>query len=555
MSKCGLVLVAWLSCLSQAHADRVADLPPHRQGLIAPIAVQRLAELPVASAERIRATRERVSELLADPISDAGNRELAEGFGQLGALYAAGRLVSPGLMAFENAQRLAPQAFRWFYLAAHVALEQGSAQRALDWLDRAWLLDPNYPPLELRRAESLLSLNRLAEAKESYASVSASEMRAASLYGLAQIDLMERDWSGAAQKLVETLDLQPQASAAHYNLAQALLRLGKRTEAQSHLAKRGSRKPDYPDALVEELRALQHRARFQFEQAMQGVNRGDYANAAAAFATGLREDPTNVRARASYSRTLWVAGDRAQAIAEMRRATEDGPAETLPHFLLAVAEEAQGKVEAAEAGYRAVLALDPRHQGALSYLGRLLLRQGRYSEAGESLAEAIEAGAKLMPIYLHYWAALRGAQFADAQLLQRLQAFDQRFPEPPVFRYLQAKLLATSADADVRDRERAAQIAQGLYDAAPISEHAELLALTAAVVGDFARASQLLEQPLQQARQTGALVEAERLQALIEGYGARRLPTPLWPLDDPVLVPLPVNTEAAWQNYPVAHPY
>jgi hypothetical protein len=51
------------------------------------------------------------------------------------------------------------------------------------------------------------------------------------------------------------------------------------------------------------------------------------------------------------------------------------------------------------------------------------------------------------------------------------------------------------------------------------------------------------------------LVEAERLQALIEGYGERRLPAPLWPLDDPVLMPLPVNTEAAWQNYPVAQPY
>ena len=73
---------------------------------------------------------------------------------------------------------------------------------------------------------------------------------------------------------------------------------------------------------------------------------------------------------------------RAEAAeAELRQAISDGPDETLPHFLLAVLNDAEGNADAAATGYRAVLAIDAEHEGALSYLGNLLLRQGAYADA------------------------------------------------------------------------------------------------------------------------------------------------------------------------------
>mgnify|MGYP001813190377 CR=1 FL=1 len=252
-----------------------------------------------------------------------------------------------------------------------------------------------------------MGLNRLAEARAAYQQAAeAPGLRAAALYGLAQIDLLERDWAGAAANYRAVLDLQPQADAAQYPLGQALVRLGQREQAREHLARRGVIKPKYADPLVDKLRALQAGASFHFEEALAAVKRLDYAQAATAFAAGLAEDSANARARTSYARALWLSGRQEQAEAELRRAVADGPEQALPRFLLAVVEDAADDPAAAIAGYRKVLAVDPEHQGALSYLANLKLRQGDYADAASLFKRAIVSGVTQMPVFLHYWGAL-----------------------------------------------------------------------------------------------------------------------------------------------------
>jgi len=543
-----------LGLSAAAGAAPVSEVPERWADRIVPIPQQRLVELEVATVARIRETRSRLGEMLdAAGVSAA---ELAPVYGRLGALYAAHRMYAGAELAFANARALDPHGFQWVYYAAHIALEQGEAEQALGYLAEAAQLDPDYPTLPLRRGEALLGLNRLGEARAAYGqAVEAADLRAAALYGLAQIDLLERDWAGAAAKYGEVLSLQPGADAVQYPLGQALIRLGHRDEARGHLAQRGTIKPDYADALVSELRSLQAGARFHFEEANAAAKRLDYAAAAAAFAVGLTEDPSNARARTSYARALWLSDRQEEAEAELRRAVADGPEQALPRFLLAVVEDAADDPAAAIAGYRKVLEIDHEHEGALSYLANLNLRQGNYADAAVHFERAIDSGVTQMPVFLHYWGALLRAGTGDGALRDKLLAFDKRFPEPPVFRYLLAKLLATSKETGVANVTRALEIARQLYDSQPIPPHTELLALTLAAGGDFARAQELQEGLVEMARMTGALGHAALLEQVATSYRSGRLPEPLWPPQDPMFMPPPADPDSPMRNYPAGQPY
>ncbi len=549
-----LAAILLLGLGAQGMADPLTDVPSAWADRVAPIPPQRLAELEAATAARIRETRGRLSEMLDR--TDISAAELAAVYGRLGALYGAHRMYAGAELALRNALALDPQGFQWAYYAAHIALEQGEPEQALGYLTQAALIDPAYPTLPLRRGEALLGLSRLLEARAAHEQVVAvPDLRAAALYGLAQIDLLERDWAGATEKLREVLLLQPGADAVHYPLGQALIGLGRRDQARAHLDQRGVVKPAYADPLVDELRSLQIGARFHFEEGLAAVKRRDYAAATASFAAGLAEEPANARARTSYARALWISGRRDEAEAALERAVADGPEETLQRFLLAVAQDAADDPASAIAGYRQVLAIDPEHEGALSYLANLSLRRGDYADAAALFERSIAAGAIDMQVFVHYWGALLRAGTGDAVLRDKLLAFDRRFPEPPVFRYLLARLLAHSTEAGVADAARSLEIARQLHDAQPSPPHTELLALTLAANGDFAAAQALQEGLVKMALMAGALGPAVGLEQTAASFRAGRLPKSPWPLRDPMLMPPPADPELAMQNYPAGQPY
>ncbi|MGD8957863.1 MAG: tetratricopeptide repeat protein, partial [Chromatiaceae bacterium] len=296
-------------------------------------------------------------------------------------------------------------------------------------------------------------------------------------------------------------------------------------------------------------------ARFLFEEGLSAVKRRDYPAAAAAFAAGLLEQPGNARARTSYARALWISGRRDEAKVALERAIADGPTETLPRFLLAVVHDAADDPASAIAGYRRVLAIDPKHQGALSYLANLNLRLGDYADAAALFERSIAAGATELQLFLHYWGALLRAGTSDAVLRDKLLAFDKRFPEPPVFRYLLARLLARSTEAGVADAARSLEIARQLHDAQPSPPHTELLALTLAANGDFAAAQALQDGLVKMALMAGALGPAVGLEETAASFRAGRMPEPAWPLQDPMFMPPPADPELVIQNYPAGQPY
>jgi hypothetical protein len=140
-------------------------------------------------------------------------------------------------------------------------------------------------------------------------------------------------------------------------------------------------------------------------------------------------------------------------------------------------------------------------------------------------------------------------------LRDKLVAFDKRFPEPPLFRYLLAKLLASSTQIGVADVSRALEIARQLHESQPIPPHTELLALALAASGEFVQAGELQEDLVEMARMTGALIHAVKLEQALASYRSGRLPEPLWPLQDPMLMPPPADPDSPMRNYPAGQPY
>lgn len=549
-----LFALTLLGAVAGVLADALLALPEAWRGRLAALPAQRVADIDPFSAKRIHDTRVRVHDLLSD--AAATPRELAAAYGRLGALYASERLYAGAELSLGNARRLDAEDFRWAYLAAHIALEQGEAEQALVQLAAATQIDPDYAPLALRRGQALLDLNRLDAARSAFDAAAATPgLRAAARYGLGQIALLQRDWQTAVSNFRAVLTLQPQADAVHYPLSQALIRVGRRDDAREHLARRGTIKPTFDDALIDELRALQSGPKHHYKRGVAASRRQDYAAAADAFAAGLADDPDNARARTSYARALWLSDRAADARQELERAIVADPAMTLPRFLLAVIDDAGGDRAPAAAGYAQVLDLEPEHAGALGYLANLELRRGEPSAAARYFRRAIDAGVTEMQLFLHYWGALLQAGTADAELRDRLIAFDKRFPEPPLFRALLARLLAVSTDPEVSDRRQALEIAEALHASAPGVSNADLLALALAATGDFTRAEALQRELVETARFGGAWAWAESFEQVAQDYAERRLPTTPWSSSRALLRPAPADPDRVMRNYPAAQPY
>jgi tetratricopeptide (TPR) repeat protein len=103
------------------------------------------------------------------------------------------------------------------------------------------------------------------------------------------------------------------------------------------------------------------------------------------------EDPDYAAGRAAFEREDWRA-----AIASLSLVPPGGPREDEAQTMVAYAWRKLGRYDLALENYAAVLGRNPRHRGALEYLGEAYLDLGRLDDADATrarLAQACEAAA------------------------------------------------------------------------------------------------------------------------------------------------------------------
>ena len=539
-----------------AQADTLSGLPIRWQERLQTVPEADLSGTERIAREAITETRSRLADLLQ---ADTGSEdELAEGYGELAALYQLVHIDTAAALCWGNARALQPDDFRWTYYAGYLALTSGQTEKALHLLQQARTLDPDYRPLDLRMGQLWLETDQLDRAEIALGKAAdETGLRAAALYYLGQIALLRRNYQVAQANLHEALDINPDASEVHYPLAQAYRHLGKPELARQHLAKFRQKTPDADDPLIGKLDSVLQTSRWDFSQGLRAIiDNRDYHAAARHFEKGLDIDPDNLAARVSYARALYLTGQIDAAAEQLSRVVTEDPGQVLANFFLAVLAESRGKPDKAMAGYLLVLELDSGHEGAHYYLANLLLKQGRFRAAASRYRATLAASSQVPPARLLELVALHHAGAADNDIARELEQRIKQYPDQPELKYAMVRLRSLSKDNEVRSSFRALTLANMLAPAQPTPPNIEALALAAACDGQYSQAASLQQQVIDM---IDWMVPAEKLQALkdtLVAYQKGVMPQqPVWPIDDPLLSPPPLNPVEPFRDYPAAVPF
>jgi tetratricopeptide (TPR) repeat protein len=555
------VTASWLAALVllaapvALPADALSELPaPWQQRL------QAVPEADISGVERIgqdsiTQTRARLAARVnADPTDSA---ELAEGYASLAALYQLFRIDAAAALCWDNARQLQPDEFRWHYYAGYLALTRGQSAQALELLERARTLDPDYPALDLRLGQLWLETNRLPQAQAALQrAASTPGLRAAALYYLGQLELLQRNYAAARDHLREALASNPDASEVHYPLAQAYRQLGDQALAREHLDKFKRREPTAEDPLVSELEQVLRTSRSDFGQGMQALRERDYDGAIQHFSTGLEIDPDNLAARVSYARVLYLGGQTDAAEQQLHTVLERDPGQPLAQLLLGVLAQAHAESGQAAARYRAVLELDPRHDGAHFFFANLLFNQGHYAQAAEHYGSALAVNPDIPPARLLKLVARHRAGQPEQDTAQQLEQLLALHPEQPELKYALIRLRALSADPAVRDSVRALNLANELAPGQPTPANIQALALAAAADGQFDQAARLQQQVVDMLGWMTGAAQSQAIRDTLDAYQEGVMPTQaVWPDDDPLLSPPPLNPVEPFRDYPAPVPF
>ena len=175
------------------------------------------------------------------------------------------------------------------------------------------------------------------------------------------------EWDAAAETLAHAVLLAPHHAAARANLGNALLELGRVTEALSHLNAAAMLRPDHAPA--------------QYNLGNALLAAGDAEAAELRFAAALRLDPTHVGAHNNYGNALRVLSRPEEAMVSYRRAATLRPDLAGTHNNLGSALLALHRPAEAEAALREALRLRPDYAEAANNLGGALLALDRPDEA------------------------------------------------------------------------------------------------------------------------------------------------------------------------------
>ncbi|MGB5260079.1 MAG: tetratricopeptide repeat protein [Gammaproteobacteria bacterium] len=534
-----------------ALADSLSTLPATLADRLVPVAEISLDNLDADSRQQLTAARARLAHMIEEERPDD---ELAEGWGELGALYQAHLVKQLAGHCYANARQLAPEHFRWIYYSAYLADDTGDLATAVKDYLAARELRPDYLAVTARLADAWLDLNELDQAKQAYQQIiEAQGLEAAAHYGLGQIALLQRDYEVAIEHFRRALEIQPEANRVHYSLARALRAVGRNEDAKQHLALRGDVLPVIMDPQIESLKALRQGAHIHFLNGMRAIHKQDYAAARDAFARGLEREPDNINARITYARTLYLTDAHAQAGQLLEAVVKTDPTNALAWYLLGSLADETGDTDTAIRHYTTALRHEPDHGGALFNLANSHYRQGHPDRAVKYYADCVRVAPENTAAWLPYVGALMQAGRDRTDILAVIETAKRRFPEQPLLDYVLIQLLACSGERGC-DAARAVTQARALHDRQPIPPHRELLALAQAAAGDFDAAAEVQADLVSEAMLMMP-IGVSRLDDMLTGYQAKQLPQPAQLFTWSLLQAPAFDGVMAFRDYLTPRPY
>ena len=159
---------------------------------------------------------------------------------------------------------------------------------------------------------------------------------------------------------------------AHANLGEILNGLGRVEQAEAHLRRAIALNPQARHAQLNLSKVL--------------YKQGQYEAALDAARIAVEQDPEHAKAHLNLGAVLYKQGQYEAALDAARIAVEQDPEYAKAHANLGAILNGLGRIEEAETHLRRALALDPQD---VDLFAQVLMRQGRYQEAIDALAQAV----------------------------------------------------------------------------------------------------------------------------------------------------------------------
>jgi tetratricopeptide (TPR) repeat protein len=304
-----------------------------------------------------------------------------------------------------------------------------------------------------------------------------------------------------------TLNKNPGCWMVHYNLGIVLSERGETDQAIDHYRQAVALRPNYAEAHYNLGRLL--------------VEQGHFDEAIDHYEKAVEINPADPEAQNNLGVTLFGIGRVDDAIGHYRKALEIQPDYAEASCNLANALIAKGDFDGAIANYRTCLAAIPDQTEAQYNLAGALLRRGRTDEAILQYLKVLQLDPKSADAHSNLGSALLAKErFHDA--IEEYRTALQLSPDNVSALSNLAWLLATSADAALRNGSEAVELAERAESASSRSDnYAMVLRIAAAAyaeAGRFAEARETAQKALDTANGQGNTGLADVLQGELALY-------------------------------------
>jgi tetratricopeptide (TPR) repeat protein len=332
----------------------------------------------------------------------------ADAWAEYGMVLDAHKLAVDAIPCYRRAVELRPGEFRSHYFLG-VCLATIDPDAAVEPLNRAVELKPDYAPAHVRLADALLQSDDLDGARRHYDR--ALELDAENAFahlGAAKVDLITGDAQTAADHLNRAIQASANLKEAYELFATLLRRAGREDDAED--ASRRAAAVRYPAAMVDPIRdtiaeygvsgewhATRARA-LQYE--------GKLAEAIAAYRKAVEIRPSALH-HYNLGAALALAQRHEDAIEAYDRAIELRPDYVEVHFNRGVALGLLGRFDEAVKSYERALDIDPNLSDARLNLAATLNAMGRTDEAVIQLTLAAEHMPDSVPAHFNLGMAFR----------------------------------------------------------------------------------------------------------------------------------------------------
>lgn len=477
------------------------------------LALPDLSRLEPAVADQFRQARRVAEALILTPTQPS---ERAEAFGVLARLFDA-YSFDRSAETYYRAALAQQESFRWVYALAYQLQRSGQPKQleeAEALYQKALQLEPNSLPAYIHLAEILRDTNRLDQAEQVLEVVIQSAPNETSSRALlGQIALAKKDYPRAVELLEAVLAQMPEANRLHYPLALAYRGLGNADKAAEHLALRGDVGVRPPDPWVEELESVKQGERVHILSGRMAFRAGRHEEAAALFQQAVEANPESVTALVNLGSALSALGRYQEAATQFQRSLEIEPENPTALFNLGSLLLTANRPDQALPFLAKAAELSPTDHQAYEKLGDVLARLGRHERALERYRRAIQIAYDSEPARVGEATSLAAlGRYSEA--VQSLEATIDVLGRtvPVVFALI--RLLAASPETELRDGERALDLATKLYELHPITGHAAVVAESYAEVGQCDQAAEWQQRVIETVEKAGQEVLPEYRQAL-----------------------------------------